>query len=157
MQPHTVELKIPDGLTPANVSKMMQPSELADMQKAISKAESDLKALKADFALGLQLKYGDKVMAAFQSEKKGTGKIHMTDGNIGMEVDISKKVDWDQDKIRSVLDQMDAETALHYAKVKITVAERDYNSAPPDIKPLLAAARTVTPGTPRITFEQLED
>lgn len=130
--------------------------DLSTMQREIKAEENALKERKKNLNKALFARYSDQIAEQLKANGKDFGKIHLVDSQIGVEVDVPKKVDWDQDKLRSALDCMDQDTARHYAKVKVTIGEREFNAAPPEIKSALIVARTVTPGDPRITFEQTE-
>ena len=60
---------------------------------------------------------------------------------------IGKKVTWDQEKLFDQLNKMSPENAKHYGKLVVSVEERKYTAAPPDIKNQLEDCRTVEIGS----------
>ena len=146
----------PDLLTiPKSDLEKMTASDLADLQSRLLLSMENDKERKKVLDAYLKSKYDADIQSALKNAKKDTGKVHITDGNVGIEVDVPKKVEWDQAGLTDVLNGMKPEDAKHYAKVSIAVDERKYASAPPDIKSKLLACRTVKPGNPKIIFEQL--
>ena len=55
-----------------------------------------------------------------------------------------------------ILNEMDAETAKHYAEVRYTVSEAKYNNAPPEIKEKLKDCRTVFLQGTSFDIEEIE-
>jgi len=82
-----------------------------------------------------------RMQLAQQGKDFGQTTINTETHKVSM--DFRKRVDWDQDKLKQVLDSMDPDAARHYATIKITVAEAKYQNAPPEIKAALSEARTV--------------
>ena len=74
---------------------------------------------------------------------KDFGQTTINAGAHKVTVDIRKRVEWNQDALIDAFNQMDPDTAKHYATVKYTVSEAKYKAAPPEIVGLLSEARTV--------------
>ena len=83
------------------------------------------------------------------------GTAYVQDGNTRLKVVVNKKVTWDQDRLRDVLNSMAPDDARHYGKVTFAVEESKYKAAPPAIKAKLEECRTTETGT--ITFNIVED
>lgn len=131
-------------------------SVLSTMQSSIEDDLSEIKSRKDVLDQALVIKYGDSINATFLADGRDTGKAHIMDDGIGIEVDVPKNVSWEQGGLRKALDQMTPDRARHYGKIKIEVAESKFSSAEPDIKAILAPLRTVKPGKMKIKFEQCE-
>jgi hypothetical protein len=88
------------------------------------------------------------------SNGKDFGTAQIAQGNHRLKVVVSKKITWDQDKLRETLNTMSPEDAVHYGKLTFAVEERKFTAAPPAIRAELEDCRTVEVG--RVTVEELE-
>lgn len=129
----------------------LSPAELASLREMIGADLAVPLNRQAKLEQGITVRYGERAHAAL-APKGMTGTVHLDDDGYDIEVTAPKKVHWDQDKIRDILNAMDESTAEHYAKVIISVEERKYQAAPPAIQATLRDARTVVPGKWKITF-----
>ena len=129
---------------------------LAMLDEDLDEMAKSVKALSGILAVAKDLKFGEAHAKARQKAAKDTGVVHVEDGDFDISVDVTKKVEWDSEKLVGIFDEMDEQTAKHYAKVTLAVAEAKYTSAPPDIRTKLDAARTVKAGTPKYTIKRTE-
>jgi len=89
-----------------------------------------------------------------RSNGKDFGTAQIVEGNQRLKVTVGKKVSWDQDMLRDVLNTMSPEDAQHYGKLTFSVEERKFTVAPPAIRSELQDCRTVEVGTVKV--EELE-
>lgn len=144
------------GMQPQDVAEL-PASVLSDLQNKVLAQSDLLKKQIAALDAGITIKYAARVKSAYLEKGVDTGKAHIVDDGIGIELEIPKSVSWDQDGLRDELSKMEPETARHYGKIKFEVPEAKFSSAPPDIKGKLDGLRTVKPGKMKIRFEQAED
>ena len=95
----------------------------------------------------IQDTWQQEVRNALRAAGKDFGSTTIMSGNKKLKATIRKKVTWDQDKLRDQLNKMSPENAKHYGKLVVSVEERKYTAAPPDIKNQLEDCRTVEMGT----------
>lgn len=119
----------------------------AALKEQISELQKTVKRIDAD----LQERYLDKAREALAANGKDFGTITLADGNMSLKATVVKKVEWDQDGLAAVFDQMDPEDARHYAKLSFAVEERKYTAAPPEVRRMLEPCRTTSVG--RFTVE----
>ena len=89
-----------------------------------------------------------------RSNGKDFGTAQIAVGNQRLKVTVGKKVSWDQDMLRDVLNTMSPEDAQHYGKLTFAVEERKFTAAPPAIRNELQDCRTVEVGSVKV--EELE-
>jgi hypothetical protein len=96
------------------------------------------------------LKYGDRAHAARQAAGKDTGTIRLDDGTVIVIADLPKRVDWDQNKLASLVDRIraDGDDPAEYVDVAIKVPERKFAAWPSHIRSAFEDARTVRTGRP---------
>lgn len=123
---------IPNDLTPVFEQRNKVKQKISDLQK-------ELKVI--DNSLTQQFENQARQILAEKGKDFGQATIK-TDG-YKITIDFRKKVEWDHDKLASLFDSMDPETAKHYASVKISVSESKFQQAPPDIRASLSDCRTV--------------
>jgi len=91
---------------------------------------------------------GQRLMARLQDDgvDTGTRTFDHVDG-FKVEASLTPKVQWDQELLSKAFDDLQqkhgSDAAKHYADVKLSVSERKYKNAPPEIKNILQKARTV--------------
>ena len=90
---------------------------------------------------------------------KEFGVLHLTMDGIKVSQTVAKKVTWDQAKLNGIFDKITAhgEDPRAYMKMELKIGEKEYDKFAPEIKTIFAEARTVTPGTPTIKFEEVAD
>jgi len=91
----------------------------------------------------IQDMFEDTARMQLAQQGKDFGQTTINAGAHKVTVDIRKRVEWNQDALIDAFNQMDPDTAKHYATVKYAVSEAKYKAAPPEIVGLLSEARTV--------------
>lgn len=91
---------------------------------------------------------------------KETGTVNVVVDGVTVKHVIPKKVEWDQAKLKSKWDEIKKEgddpTAYIKKKETFTVGEKEFETFAPEVKIFFSDARTVSYGTPQITFEVKE-
>tara|TARA_B100000212_G_scaffold313644_1_gene266691 strand:- start:2715 stop:3203 length:489 start_codon:yes stop_codon:yes gene_type:complete len=123
------------------------------LEQTISDAQQKVKIIKDV----LESRYLERAQNKLRQDGKDFGSVVLQDKDFRIKINIRKKVEWDPDKTISVLNNMDEDTARHYATVKYTIPEAKFNNAPPDIKAVLSEARTVHLQGISVDLEREED
>ena len=125
--------------------------ELFEARAALKDQISELQQTVKRIDSELQERYLDRARSALAANGKDFGTITLNDGNMSVKATVVKKVEWDQERLAAVFDQMNPEDARHYAKLSFAVEERKYTAAPPEVRRMLEPCRTTSVG--RFTVE----
>jgi hypothetical protein len=114
-------------------------------------AEEAVKAARhlADWLNGaIALRYGNRAAAARRAEGKDTGTIRLDDGEVTVIADLTKRVDWDQSELATLIAAIRAEDGdpTEYVDTAYKVPERKYAAWPRHIRTAFERARTVRTG-----------
>jgi hypothetical protein len=132
----------------------MNTLELLELRDELKGQIADLRDKIKEISDLLESQYLDEAKAFLAEKGQDFGTAYVPCGNMRLKVVIGKKVTWDQEKLRDVLNTMTAENARHYGKLTFAVEETKYKAAPPDVKAKLEECRTTETGT--ITFNLVE-
>ena len=99
------------------------------------------------------MRYGQRAIALRAEQRKDTGTVRFTDGDVTVVADLPKRVDWNQDKLAAVVERIRAagNDPTEYVEVTYKVPERAYAAWPPHIRDAFTGARTVRTG--KATFK----
>lgn len=131
-------------------------SDLAALMEDADVMTKKAKTYKDWLSGAMNIKYDDRVKAAFKDASKDTGTIHINDDEFDVEVEVKKTVAWDTSALALAFEAMPADEADHYCKCKLEVDERKYVAAPPAIKSMLEPARTLKAGKPAYSITRRE-
>ena len=109
-----------------------------------------------DFNKSLETRYYDTGRDLLRQEGKDFGTATLIENNYKIKIEMRKKVDWDQNKLRDFLETLPPQEASHYAKVSITVPEAKFTNAVPEVQDKLKEFRTVSLQGVKVTFEEVE-
>lgn len=150
LTPHAIaELEIHDLAA-------LSASDLIVLQAGLAGDMKVLKARTEKLNAAIERRYSDLARSAYLQNGKDTGTIHLDDNGYDVEVCIAKKVEWDQDALRSALDNLPIDVARHFAKATFAIDERKFAAAMPDIQAALSLARMVKAGPMKITLKTRE-
>ena len=121
----------------------------------VRKYEQAKKELE-DFNKSLETRYYDTGRDLLRQEGKDFGTATLIENNYKIKIEMRKKVEWDQSKLRDFLETLPPEEASHYAKVSITVPEAKFTNAVPEVQDKLKEFRTVSLQGVKVTFEEVE-
>jgi len=130
------------------------PAEhLALLQEDASEALKAAKRQQDWIESAIALRYEQRAIAARGSAGKDTGTVRFADDGVEVVADLPKKVEWDQERLASLVEQIRAggENLSDYVIIEIKVPERAYTSWPERIRKAFQPARTVHTG--RQTFK----
>lgn len=101
--------------------------------------------------------FSDQADHKLAMDGKDFGQVSIHDGDYTITYNKRKKVEWDQDALKGLLDRMDPESAAFYAKATFTVPEIKYHNAPPNVKAALSECRTVMLQGVTVDIKETED
>lgn len=147
-----------DYLREATVADLvaLEVSALAALDEQVAALNETLKTYRSKLDATYQRRFGASAHSLLAEEGRDTGTAHVRGDGWDVTVTIPKKVEWDQGKLKAALDSLPPSMAQLYADVKVSVQERLFAAAPPDIQKVFEPARTVKPGKPSYTFKQAE-
>ena len=105
----------------------------------------------------LQQMVEDQARIKLAEKGKDFGQATIESGDHKVTVDIRKRVEWDQELLTTLLNQMNPEDARHYATIKYSVSESKFQNATPEIKAALSEARTVYPQSISVDIKEIEN
>jgi hypothetical protein len=132
----------------------MNTLELLERRHELKELIDGLRGEIKDINDQLENAYLDAAKANLAGQGKDFGTTYVMAGNSRLKVVVNKKVTWDQEKLRDVLNSMAPEDARHYGKLTFAVEEAKYKAAPPAVRAQLEGCRTTETGT--ITFNLVE-
>ena len=109
-----------------------------------------------DFNKSLETRYSDTAKDLLRQEGKDFGTATLIENNYKIKIEMRKKVEWDQSRLRDFLETLPPQEAAHYAKVSITVPEAKFTNAVPEVQDKLKEFRTVSLQGVKVTFEEVE-
>lgn len=124
-----------------------------DAKAASSRATSVSRMLQGE----VETRYKDQIAAAYLAKGEDTGAVHLPIDGFDIEVGRTKKVEWSQDDLAALRDQIKAanDNPDDYIEVNLTVPERKFTAWPESIQAKFADARTVKPGNVSIKIARV--
>ena len=127
------------------------PAEhLALLQEDAGAALDDAKRNRVWIESVIAARHGQRAIAMRAEQRRDTGSVRFTDGDVTVVADLAKKVEWDQERLAAVVDRIRAagDDPGEYVDVTYKVPERAYTAWPEHIRTAFTAARTVRTGKP---------
>ena len=133
---------------PIGAIAALPPEHLMLLQQDAAEALKAAKRQQDWLESAIGLRYEQRAIAARGAAGKDTGTVRFVDDDVEVVVDLPKKVDWDQDRLAALVEQIRAsgENPADYVAVEYKVAERAYTAWPDRIRQAFLPARTVRPG-----------
>lgn len=99
----------------------------------------------------------DKLAELRRLQAKEFGVVHLVMDGIKIDQTVTKKVEWDQEKLGSLFDRIAAsgDNPRAYMRVELKVGEKEFEKFADPIKAIFAEARTVKPGAISVKFEEV--
>ena len=93
-------------------------------------------------------RYGQRAVALRAEQRKDTGTVRFTDGDVAIVSELPKRVEWDPARLAAVVERIRAagDDPAEYVEVTYKVPERAYTAWPEHIRTAFTAARTVRTG-----------
>ena len=127
------------GTTPIYNDLTLLHNRREDIKNKINDLNCELKVINNS----LQQMFEDQARIKLAEKGKDFGQSTIVSGDHKVTIDIRRRVEWDQELLTTLLNQMDPEDARHYATAKYSIAEAKFQNATPEVKAALSEARTV--------------
>jgi len=133
--------------------------KLAEADQNLNDLIAWTKQIRSKLDAALTQRYGDQAQAALRTSGRDFGTTHLAEGSIHVKVEISKRVKWDQQRLKDIAQRIAAsgDRVEDYIDAKLSVSESRYTNWPPTLQQQFAAARTVEAGKPTFTLTVKED
>ncbi|MDA0991860.1 MAG: hypothetical protein O3A51_14060 [Verrucomicrobia bacterium] len=133
---------------PLNEIAALPADQLVLLQDEADEALRTTRINRARIDDALVTKYAAAAAALRRAAGKDTGTVRLQDGPVTVVADLSKRVDWDQTTLASLVERItsDGDDPTEYVDIAFKVSERKYNSWPNHIKTAFQDARTVRTG-----------
>tara|TARA_R110000796_G_scaffold40391_1_gene99903 strand:+ start:10189 stop:10620 length:432 start_codon:yes stop_codon:yes gene_type:complete len=139
-------LNTPNDLTSLFEKRDGLKSQIDDLQQQLKIVNNSLKDM-----------FHDTAQMQLAQQGKDFGQTTINSGDFKVTVDFKKRVEWDEEKLLAVLNNMDEDTARHLANVKYSVSEAKFQNATPDIRARLSESRTVVLQGTSVDIKRRED
>ncbi len=131
---------------------------LAGLQAELAHAAKQVKAANAKLSAALEVRYATRAVEACRACGKDTGTVRLADGNYTVVADLPKRIDWDQDKLAQIAQNIadSGEDPSEFIDTTLKVSERKYGALPEAWRKGFEPARTVKTGALKIMLEPNE-
>ncbi|EKF9276406.1 hypothetical protein O1B68_002147 [Vibrio cholerae] len=134
----------------------------ADLQQVQAEASELLrksKALKDWIDGAVALKYEQRAQAIRLEQGKDTGKVHFIDDGIRVTSELSKRPEWDQQKLADIAKRIAeaGDDPAEFIDVAYKVSERKYTAWPESLRAAFEPARTLKTGKPTFHLETVKE
>jgi len=134
----------------------------ADLQQVQAEASELLrksKALKDWIDAAVALKYEQRAQAIRLEQGKDTGKVHFMDDGIRVTSELSKRPEWDQQKLADIAKRIAeaGDDPAEFIDVAYKVSERKYTAWPESLRAAFEPARTLKTGKPTFHLETVKE
>jgi hypothetical protein len=138
---------------------LLSPDLLAAMQREISAASKQMKTVAARFNAALEVRYAARAAEERRVSGKDAGTVRFEDGDCTIVADLSKRVDWNQAALSSMVARIieAGDDPAQYVDIAYKVSERKYGAWPDAIREGFEPARTVRTGTLSVTLIPAEE
>lgn len=128
--------------------------DLLNIQEDIDEYKAKLGELQLTYARGLLLKFSTSEQEVRNNSDKPVGKVNMDVEGYKVSSDVTKRVSWNQDKLRIIAAELHkkGENPQEYIDFTMSVRETAYKSWPTSISSVFLDARTVSHSPPKFSI-----
>ena len=141
-----------------NLSKLL-PEELLSLQEQAAQNFQRAKMLKEWLDNSIALKYRDVASNVRRLDSKDTGTVHFTDGDFKITSVLTKKVEWNQDRLKDVVSAIrkHGDNPKEYVDTSYKISETKYTAWPEHIKNIFRPARVLKSGAETFKIQPLAE
>lgn len=127
---------------------------LAEFQDEIEEAETLWKKRKEALQTALDKRFGETAAKLRLDDGKDAGTVHIPADQWQVDCELTKRVEWDQDKMVAIRDRIarGGGDPFAYMRAKYDMTETAYNALQPEVRAVFIDARTVKPAKPKYTI-----
>lgn len=142
-------------MTNVETLRNITPDDIIAELDNIDSQMEELKKLRKDFETDLNAFVESEVRAQLADKDYGCGTATISTEKNVIKAVVTKKVDWDQEKLKAVVERIKAgnQNLEEYVDVTYKVSETKYKAWPTVIQQEFEAARTVTPSSTKLNWE----
>jgi len=132
---------------------------LVSLQRDASDNLDKAKRLKDWLDSAISLKYQNRVTDIRQNQDKVTGTIHFNDGNFKVTSVVTKRVDWDQAKLKEAVSEIkeSGDNPYEYVTITYKLSETKFNAWPEYIKKFFRPARILKTSKETFKIEEIKE
>lgn len=136
----------------------LPPELLTILQEEAEQEAKASSGRRTKINAAIERRFGERARSERSGQGKDTGVVRFDVDGVEVVADLPKKVVWDQEELRRLHNYLDecGENASEYITVDRKVSESKYGSWPVRIREMFEPARTVTPGSQKITLKLAE-
>ena len=140
---------------PAGEMAQLPVEQLAALQAELDHASKQLKAATTKFSAALEVRYATRAAEARRACGKDNGTVRLADGNYTVVADLPKRVDWNQEKLAQIAQNIadSGEDPAEYIDTTLKVSERKFGALPEAWRRGFEPARTVKVGTLKVILQ----
>ena len=152
-----IPLPIPVLDLSALVIRDLPLENVADLQRFIADAKSELATLTNMVQTGLELRYGEQAKAQLLADGKDTGTTHLQHDDFDIAVEIGKDVKWEPKGLAELVAKIEATGSdpREYVEIKYSVSEAKFKAWPQSLRAPFEALRTVTPKAAKFVLRRI--
>ncbi|QWP77520.1 hypothetical protein J5226_03695 [Lysobacter sp. K5869] len=143
---------------PASELAAYPPDQLLDLKKQANDALARAKANVELVDRALDLRYSRVAAVHRVAAGKDAGTVSFNDGVVRISCELPKKVEWDQGKLRRIVERIRAagDDPTEFVEISYRVSETKYNSWPTPMRASFDPARTLKTGKPAFRLSMTE-
>lgn len=128
--------------------------DLQDLEHSAREAAKTLSATTARVNAELQRRFEGDLVSALQAKDEPYGVANLERDGFTIKGDQAKKVEWNQATLQQKFEELEARgmNAQDYIDLEYNMPEKRFTALPKEIQEYFADARTVTPGSLKITI-----
>ena len=136
----------------------LEISKLVSLQRDAIANLDQAKRLKDWLDSAISLKYQNRVTDIRQTQDKVTGTIHFNDGNFKVTSVVTKRVDWDQAKLKEAVSEIKefGDNPYEYVTISYKLSETKFNAWPEYIKKFFRPARILKTSKETFKIEEIK-
>ena len=148
-------MTISNHITLADIHRMpvgqiaaLHADQLAMLREAADQQLTQAKTVSDWLDGAIALKYAERAAKCRSKAGKDTGTIRVTDGDVTVIADLTKRIDWDQAKLAQIAENIASagEDPAEFIETTLKVSERKYTALPESWRKGFEPARTVRTG-----------
>ena len=144
---------------PIGTLSKLAPEQLLSLQEQAFQHLQKAKMLKDWLDNSIALKYRDVASNIRRLDSKDTGTVHFTDGDFKVTSVLTKKVEWNQDRLKDVVSAIrkHGDNPDEYVDTSYKISETKYTAGPEHIKNLFKPARVLKTGGETFKIQPLSE
>ena len=144
---------------PIGTLSKLAPEQLLSLQEQAFQHLQKAKMLKDWLDNSIALKYRDVASNIRRLDSKDTGTVHFTDGDFKVTSVLTKKVEWNQDRLKDVVSAIrkHGDNPDEYVDTSYKISETKYTAWPEHIKNIFKPARVLKTGGETFKIQSLAE